>query len=681
MSAVLILIGLLGVSPAQAVPLAFTDSAGNHVSLEGAPRRVVSLIPGITEIILDLGAGSVLKGVTYYNRIPPEAPDVSLVGGFLHPSLERIRALNPDVVFLSGLQEDVRSALAGTGAVMVDLEAGSLEDIYRHIRIIGAMFDRRESAEALVSEMQAQIRLISQKTARIPKEKRLRVMRLMGRDQVMSPGDDSFQNDYIRAAGGIAPEWGRRGGAVPVTLEEWKRFNPQVIYGCELDRGLAAKLRELPGWNEVEAVQNGRILFFPCELTCRASVDAGRFVSWLAMSVYDETFNAPENLVLKEEPISDQAVSIDAPFVRSARVVRSIIGDFVHKTLVLDFVRPTAVLSTLEGRRDGVATVGNHYVPPEGWGLLGRMNLNQMGWRVAGVIGRDLRSTSLLFTGADMDHLSVKKAKYQDLTAYVLATAGVQSNAMRMSADRGDYVEPGTINIIILTNRRLTDRAMARAIITATEAKTAALQDLDIRSTYQGRTFQATGTGTDNLIVVQGDGAPVDLTGGHSKMGELIARAVYDGVRETIAKQNGLTQKRSIFQRLAERRIDLFDPKRRTGTKDDRSAGLLTARLEHLLLDPRYASFVESAFSLEDAWQRGQLSDLVSWREHCLRIQAEVAGSGSDSDLNVTGPDASAGPLDMALQALWKGVASSDYAGDGPPRTMTEEGSPCECSQ
>jgi len=48
--------------------------------------------------------------------------------------------------------------------------------------------------------------------------------------------------------------------------------------------------------------------------------------------------------------------------------------------------------------------------------------------------------------------------------------------------DKGVHYKQGTINIILLTNRRLTPNAMARTIITATEAKSAALMDLDIRS-------------------------------------------------------------------------------------------------------------------------------------------------------------------------------------------------------
>jgi len=53
-----------------------------------------------------------------------------------------------------------------------------------------------------------------------------------------------------------------------------------------------------------------------------------------------------------------------------------------------------------------------------------------------------------------------------------------------MSRDAGRFYEPGTINIIILTNMALRPRAMTRAVISATEATAAALLDMDIRSAY-----------------------------------------------------------------------------------------------------------------------------------------------------------------------------------------------------
>ena len=68
------------------------------------------------------------------------------------------------------------------------------------------------------------------------------------------------------------------------------------------------------------------------------------------------------------------------------------------------------------------------------------------------------------------------------MIVYALVTAGVQDNAVRASVDEGRFYEPGTINVIILTNMQLTPRALTRAMISATEAKSAALQDLDIRT-------------------------------------------------------------------------------------------------------------------------------------------------------------------------------------------------------
>jgi adenosylcobinamide hydrolase len=83
---------------------------------------------------------------------------------------------------------------------------------------------------------------------------------------------------------------------------------------------------------------------------------------------------------------------------------------------------------------------------------------------------------------------------------------------------------------------------MARAIITATEAKTAALQDMDARSSVSPEN-QATGTGTDNVIIVSGTDPDkkVRYTGGHTKLGELIGTTTKIAVHETIKKHQAWT--------------------------------------------------------------------------------------------------------------------------------------------
>jgi len=152
-----------------------------------------------------------------------------------------------------------------------------------------------------------------------------------------------------------------------------------------------------------------------------------------------------------------------------------------------------------------------------------------------------------------MNNLAVCEKSYQDRIVCCLATGGV-GNALRSGVDGANWVEQdgkfgnvlGTINIILLTNVTLTDGAMARAIITATEAKTAALQDMDARSSVSPEN-QATGTGTDNMIVVSGNwcGKPIRSTGGHTKMGELIGVSTKIAVAEAIKKHEASVAKES----------------------------------------------------------------------------------------------------------------------------------------
>src|SRR5208283_2125131 len=191
--------------------------------------------------------------------------------------------------------------------------------------------------------------------------------------------------------------------------------------------------------------------------------------------------------------------SIELPlcYVRSAKIDGTTIFDFPNKTLIVEFTEPMRVISTLEGEKKGITSVGNHYFPRPCWSIEYRLGFEKWRKHIFKTIEKTRGRCCLLFTGADMGNLSVQKAQFKDMTVYALVTAGVEDNAMRMSVDEGMFYEPGTINIILLTNMKLSPRAMARAVITATEAKTAVLQDMDVRSSYSPGKSQATGTGTD----------------------------------------------------------------------------------------------------------------------------------------------------------------------------------------
>ena len=221
------------------------------------------------------------------------------------------------------------------------------------------------------------------------------------------------------------------------------------------------------------------------------------------------------------------------------------------------------------------------------------------------------------------------------------------SNALRIAVEGGAYREPGTINILVLTNRGLTPRAMARALVTITEAKTAALQDLDLRSSKKPLAYQATGTGTDNIIVAQGAGPKATLTGGHSRLGALMAQAVHAGVLEALAKQNRLHHQRNVLLRLRERGVSLYAL---AGQKTATCPGVSLGRLEDALLDPANATLVEMSLALSDSQARGQISDLGPFKRMCDQRAKSIAGSN---------------PLTPGLQAGRQAIARAPGPGPG----------------
>ena len=361
--------------------------------------------------------------------------------------------------------------------------------------------------------------LIVQKTAKIPQEKRLRVMRLLQTGEgLLTPGQDSFQTELIALAGGIAPKMGPA-AFVQVSFEEWKKFDPQVVYACGPGRAELMKFLEQPGWNEAEAVKNKRILSFPCALTCRAAAHTGYFTAWLASMLYAEHFADKSQLVLPEGPFAERLVALDVPYVEKAAITESRLFDFVHRTLLVHFKKPRLIVSTGGGQRQ-VGTVGNSFSPVPTWSIYHQFGYARSRDNLLQALKLEANSVDILSTGADMNNLAVTTAAFKDLKVTALVTAGVEGNALRTGKDAGNYYEPGTINIIVLASHALSPKAATRALITVTEAKTAALWDMDVRSVQSALHNPATGTGTDDIIVVSGDKQQqLEGSGGHTKLG------------------------------------------------------------------------------------------------------------------------------------------------------------------
>ncbi|RLB69907.1 MAG: adenosylcobinamide amidohydrolase, partial [Deltaproteobacteria bacterium] len=446
---------LLFSTAGSAYAITVTDSGGYQLTFKNPPVRIVSLVPGVTEIIAKLKADQALVGITYHTTRPARLSRCMVVGGFMAPSLKRIKALNPDLDFISSMHEDLRAQLATSKCQVVEVSTSSLAVAYSNIKLVGNIVGKKLEAVQLVEGMQRQLALISRKVERIPPVQWRRVMLVMECSDFMVPGDDSFQNELITAAGGIPPVWGKKGVALNIDEEALRAFDPQFIYANGSCRQKVRKFFTDSVWADVAAVKSKNISFFPDALTGRAATHIDDFVAWLAATIYADHFSRSENIVLREEVGARRELDLKIEYVKRAEVVETTIADFNHKTLIVDLAEPMLVLSTLEGLRQQITAVANHYLPPASWGLVHQIGEEEFEGRIANLLERKPETTSMLFTGADMDNLVQQSASFKEMQVTALVTAGVSSNAVRMGAEEGRYYEleesgtaekPGTIN-------------------------------------------------------------------------------------------------------------------------------------------------------------------------------------------------------------------------------------------
>lgn len=148
-------------------------------------------------------------------------------------------------------------------------------------------------------------------------------------------------------------------------------------------------------------------------------------------------------------------------------------------------------------------------------------------------------TTAGMMTAASMKSLRIRHRKIEGVDVMVLVTTGLSNT--RRAGDPAEWptlrpvcLEHDTINIILISTAQFTPSAMVEAIMIATEAKVAALQDADIKSPVSHAI--ATGTGTDAIIMASPkNGNPrIEFCGKHVLMGETIGQLVIEAVTDSI---------------------------------------------------------------------------------------------------------------------------------------------------
>ena len=225
------------------------------------PRRIVCLTAETTEIAYLVGAGDRVVGVPGTARRPEAAREKAKVGGFTTFKLDKILALEPDLVLaFSDLQRDVVRDLVGAGVSVLCTNQRSFDEVLEAILVIGGALGREPEARAVVDDMRDEIKQVREYSSVWPD--RPRVYFEEWHDPLIA--GIRWVSELIEIAGGrdIFAELRAQHGAKDrvVTAEEIVRRDPEIILaswcGKPVDR---AAFGARPGWDGISAVRRGQV--------------------------------------------------------------------------------------------------------------------------------------------------------------------------------------------------------------------------------------------------------------------------------------------------------------------------------------------------------------------------------------------------------------------------------------
>ena len=278
-----------------AFPLEIVDQAGRIVRVEKLPEKIISLAPSNTEILYALGLEDRLAGVTEFCDYPEAAQQKPQIGGYSTVDIEKVVEMQPDLILAANIhQDEVIPRLEQLGLTVLALDPVTVDEVIEAINLIGKVTGKEEAASHLTGEMEDRIAAVTDRTAALPEEGKLRVLYILWHDPLMTVGSATRINELIERAGGVSISRDLTEEYPKISLEAVIMANPQVIiagsgHGSGQDVPVQFALNE-PRLAEVEARLNNRIYEIDSDLTSRPGPRMVEGLEKLAQFIHPELF-------------------------------------------------------------------------------------------------------------------------------------------------------------------------------------------------------------------------------------------------------------------------------------------------------------------------------------------------------------------------------------------------------
>ena len=232
-----------------------------------APKRIISLVPNVTEMLYAIGAGPQVVAVSTYDVEPPEVRSLPTVGALIDPDTEKIISLKPDLVITYGSQTELQSQLKASNIPFFDYRHAGLDHIMATMRALGARTGHVDQAEKAAKALEARIDAVKKQVAGKP---RPRTLLVFGREpgslrNVYASAGKGFLHDMLVVAGGDDVLDDIQKESAQISTEQIIARRPDVIVELNSSRMLNEPdmKKELDPWmalTSIPAVRNKRVI-------------------------------------------------------------------------------------------------------------------------------------------------------------------------------------------------------------------------------------------------------------------------------------------------------------------------------------------------------------------------------------------------------------------------------------
>ena len=276
---------------AGAFPVTITDDEGVELTLDAAPRRIVTFAPANTEILFAIGLGDRVVGVSgSFDDFPAAARDITPVGGStgVQPNIEKVVSLRPDLLLATSGGEPWKKRLRDLGVPVFTIDGTGLRDVVHDIETVGRITGASSAAEQLAGRMRARIAAIETRVRREPAVSCF--YEVFFQPPVYTVGPGSFVFDLLRQARCDPVTSGLKNPYPQLSVEAVVDDDPEVYLVDSLSAKSVAAVAERPGYDALSAVQRHRVVRVDSDLVTRPGPRVVRGLAALARALHPDAF-------------------------------------------------------------------------------------------------------------------------------------------------------------------------------------------------------------------------------------------------------------------------------------------------------------------------------------------------------------------------------------------------------